>query len=315
LAQAYEQALAADTVIELAPVPNSYRDWIEALKAWAVSPPLAAQVEDLRRLTAAATAADWRQRLTPANQTAGLGNRSLRWQLEAEWTERLVGAAGRAFNTDPGDLITAAVGLAIRQLSGVERLSLEVETHGRHDFGAELELDRTVGWFTALHPVVLELAGELAEVIVGVKEALRRTPGGPVAYQLAASQPDWAIAPAVPAVAVNYLGQVVSPTGGALRLSDWPTGRAVSARNQLENVYVVNTSVVDQSLTVDVWFDPAWLPVATAEQLNQATAEQLRRLIDFCCGQVEQLRTASDFTASDLAGSEVDEIAGWLEQL
>ena len=65
-------------------------------------------------------------------------------------------------------------------------MSLEVEGHGREEIAPDLDISRTVGWFTTLYPVVLEIpSGSLGRpVLQGVKEQLRRVPHRGLGYGL-----------------------------------------------------------------------------------------------------------------------------------
>jgi non-ribosomal peptide synthase protein (TIGR01720 family) len=108
---------------------------------------------------------------------------------------------------------------------------VDVEGHGRTDIVPGLDLSRTVGWFTSIHPVRLDPgAADWAEVRRGgpaagaalkrVKEQLRAVPegagygllrhlGGPAAAELADLPPA--------EIAFNYLGRVAPGEDGG----DW----------------------------------------------------------------------------------------------
>ncbi|WP_033338808.1 non-ribosomal peptide synthetase [Catenuloplanes japonicus] len=109
------------------------------------------------------------------------------------------------------DLVLAAVALAVRALRGSDErqhVTVAVERHGRG------EETGTVGWFTTLFPVRLDLApgaGAIA-VLKAVKETLRAVPNDGVGYGLLRYlNPQTAPALAAagePELLVNYLGHV-----------------------------------------------------------------------------------------------------------
>jgi hypothetical protein len=106
---------------------------------------------------------------------------------------------------------------------------VDVESHGRH--GGDLDLSRTVGWFTSVHPVRLDLGAlSLDEVAVGgdaagaavktVKEQLRAVPGDGLGYGLLRylnpdTSPVLAALPA-PQIGFNYLGRFLTGAPGGL---------------------------------------------------------------------------------------------------
>ena len=91
-------------------------------------------------------------------------SRTITVRLEVEETEALLQQAPSAYNTQINDLLLAALGRALHEWSGAKSLQVNVEGHGREDFLDGVDLSRTVGWFTSIYPVRLQLpAGEIAE--------------------------------------------------------------------------------------------------------------------------------------------------------
>jgi non-ribosomal peptide synthase protein (TIGR01720 family) len=102
---------------------------------------------------------------------------------------------------------------------------VDVESHGRHS--DDLDLSRTVGWFTSVHPVRLDLgdipAGEVAAggeaagaAVKRVKQQLRAVPGDGLGYGLLRYlNPDTCGALAAlpaPQIGFNYLGRFLTGT-------------------------------------------------------------------------------------------------------
>ena len=163
--------------------------------------------------------------LEPAVVNTVAAARSLTHRLSAEATGRLLRGARERLRASAQELLLAALTLAFRDWTGSDRLLLELEAHGRGEEGTGMDLSRTVGWLTAIHPLVLEARDSPGETLVGVKEALRRIPGGGVGWGvlrwLAEGENDLARCP-VPQVLFNYLGQLEGPQGGA------PSGPALA---------------------------------------------------------------------------------------
>ncbi|WP_232000674.1 condensation domain-containing protein, partial [Mycobacterium kyorinense] len=81
--------------------------------------------------------------------------------LDVETTRMLLGEVPAAFHAGIQDILLIAYGLALSQLLGsTAPLAIDVEGHGRHDeLGPDLDLSRTVGWFTTKYPVALTISG------------------------------------------------------------------------------------------------------------------------------------------------------------
>ena len=79
-------------------------------------------------------------------------------ELDVETTRLLSGEVPAAFHTGVQDILLIAFGLAVAEFlgSGGAPVGIDVEGHGRHEeLADEVDLSRTVGWFTTKYPVAL----------------------------------------------------------------------------------------------------------------------------------------------------------------
>src|SRR5258708_36826683 len=105
--------------------------------------------------------------------------RQVKVEFDAEQTRQLLQEAPGAYHTQINDVLLAAVVGAWQKWTGQASLLIDVEGHGRESGEAGMDLSRTVGWFTAVYPVRLEVGKEegIGERLKGIKEQLRRVPG------------------------------------------------------------------------------------------------------------------------------------------
>ncbi|KOX07152.1 condensation domain-containing protein, partial [Nocardiopsis sp. NRRL B-16309] len=124
------------------------------------------------------------------------------------------------FNTQVNDALLTAVASAIGHWTGDDHVRIDLEGHGREDLFDDIDLSRTVGWFTTISPVRLPVArpDDLVEGLKSTKELLRRRPRQGIGYGLLAhgAGPDRALEPETAAqVSFNYLGQFDASGGFA----------------------------------------------------------------------------------------------------
>ena len=112
--------------------------------------------------------------------------------LDTETTRLLLGEVPAAFHAGIQDILLVAFGLAWAEFLGTggAPIGIDVEGHGRdEDLNPDVDLSRTVGWFTTKYPVSLTVGGlrwaqvvagdaALGPVIKDVKEQLRALPDG-----------------------------------------------------------------------------------------------------------------------------------------
>ncbi|MER6894597.1 amino acid adenylation domain-containing protein [Amycolatopsis sp. NPDC000740] len=133
----------------------------------------------------------------------------------------LLAALPAAFHANVDEVLLTGFVLALRQwrttAGHVARdVLVDVERHGRT--GTDLDLSRTVGWFTSIHPVRLDLpaadltdAGELADAVKRIKETFRAIPDNGIGFGLLRYLNSDTAARlsglARPQIAFNYLGR------------------------------------------------------------------------------------------------------------
>ena len=93
------------------------------------------------------------------------------FELSPAMTSDLLGGSHVAFNTQINDLLLVALYQSIVDHYGEGVLQIDMEGHGRESIDEELDVSRTVGWFTSIYPVYLEgRSGSLSGLIKSVKE-------------------------------------------------------------------------------------------------------------------------------------------------
>jgi non-ribosomal peptide synthase protein (TIGR01720 family) len=173
--------------------------------------------------------------------------------------------------------------------TGERRLLLDLDRHGRVDLFEDVDLSRTVGWFTTVVPVQLDLAGASTpgEALQAVREQLRRIPNGGIGYWLLRYlSGDAEIAARLRAqpraeVNFNYLGQFDQLRGGPLllRLAGEPSGPSHSLRSRRIYLFDVTAAIVEGQLQVEWSYSEHVHRRATVERLAHGFVEALRALI------------------------------------
>ena len=104
--------------------------------------------------------------------------------LGEEQTRALLSEVGAAYHTQIQEVLLAALVEAIWEWTGERQVVVQMEGHGREELFEQVDLTRTVGWFTSLYPLRLDLrrVHGVGEVLQAVKEQVRAVPGRGVGY-------------------------------------------------------------------------------------------------------------------------------------
>jgi non-ribosomal peptide synthase protein (TIGR01720 family) len=207
--------LAAGTPAPRLPTKTtSFQTWARLLRDLAGSAELA---EEARR---------WRALLparAPATAPPAPGEvRRVDSRLSRDTTRALLEEAPEAFRTQVNAILLAALGLAFHRWTGSPRVLVDLEGHGREPLFPTADLTRTVGWFTSIYPVPVELPdpGDLEGCLTSVKETVLAVPRRGIGFgllrRLRADEHGLHDVPAAQ-VLFNYLGRTdVSGRPGSL---------------------------------------------------------------------------------------------------
>ena len=178
---------------------TSFARWASLLAEHAHAAAVVEQAEAWRQVAAVPAALPAVQPALDTYVSAG----QLSVELDTETTRLLLGEVPAAFHAGIQDILLIAFGLAWAEFLGTggAPIGIDVEGHGRHEeLAADVDLSRTVGWFTTKYPVSLTVGGlswaqvvageaALGAVIKDAKEQLRALPDPPELRCAALSEP------------------------------------------------------------------------------------------------------------------------------
>ncbi|MFI5776150.1 amino acid adenylation domain-containing protein [Nocardia sp. NPDC051570] len=315
-------AVAAGETPVLEPVPTSYRRWAATMTEHAHTGARMAELPYWRAQTAAESPTPGRGPLDPVRDTHATAGR-LRLRLPTEQTLALLTAVPAAFHSEINDILLGALALAVtdwrRRAAGDtgQPILLELEGHGREQIVDDVDLSRTVGWFTTVFPVRLALGAvdpdealsggpALGVVIKRVKEQLRAVPDRGIGYGLLRYlNPQTARALAsdpTPAIGFNYLGRFrVDDSAGLWSLDGGDTviGTSVNPAMPLRHSVAVTPVTEDHAEGPQLVADWLWADAVITEASVRDLADTWFRVLGALTDHV-RLPNAGGLTPSDL---------------
>ncbi|MEU1066673.1 non-ribosomal peptide synthetase [Streptomyces albidoflavus] len=311
----YAQARSGRPV-ELPARTASFQEWAVRLREHTAAGGFAEEVAYWKAVEAArAQAGRLPVDLEGANTVAT--ERSVTVRLTPKETEALLRQAPAAYRTRANDLLLSAVWRAVADATGHDAVPVALEGHGRADLFADLDLSRTVGWFTTLYPVVLsaDAGAGWSTVLKAVKEQLRAVPSHGVGHGALRwlSGPDGPLAGAgEPEISFNYLGRLDTgeAPGGLVRARLDTEGRERAPGQERPYLIEVNGYVADGVLRFDWAYSSARHHPRTVERMAGAFAEALREIVRHCAEPGSGGATPSDFPLVRLDQVQVDTVTG-----
>ncbi|HKV11992.1 MAG TPA: condensation domain-containing protein, partial [Thermoanaerobaculia bacterium] len=239
---------------------------------------------------------------------------SVSFELSAEETTDLLQTLPAVYHSRIDEALLSALARALSGWTGSPRLRVDLEGHGREPLFDDVDLSRTVGWFTTVYPVVLE-AGDAGpgEALVSTKERLRAVPGRGIGYGLLQAAGLLEVAPAAE-ILFNYLGQAGAAEGSLFRASTDAVGPSRSPRAHRTHRLEIAGLVAEGRLRMTLIYGSRTYRRETAERLAAAYAEALRQLIAQA-QESEEVFTPSDFPRAGLDWHGFQQLASLLPDL
>jgi hypothetical protein len=257
LHQAYHQ-LSQSQAIALPIKSSSYKQWIEKLKHYTTSPCLATERDYWRTLTTTGTNVPLPKTRTAQNY------QTWTFELSSALTDALLHKAPQAYRTQINDLLLTALALTLHSQTGNPTLMVALEGHGREDIFEDIDLSRTLGWFTTLFPVRLELPASAAfdQIIKHIKEQLRAIPQKGIGYGILRYLSPYAAEFAGDmdtAISFNYLGQTDRglSANNPFTLATEPIGPLIAADSRKSHPWEINCAITQGKLSIRWDYDRA----------------------------------------------------------
>ncbi|WP_238122264.1 MULTISPECIES: non-ribosomal peptide synthetase [unclassified Xanthobacter] len=250
----------------------------------------------------------------PAGSNLSRDTAMVRLVVDRDTTQRLLHDAPAHYPVEADELMLAALYGALRRWSGQDRLRIILESHGRPDLFEARDLSRTVGWFTGLHPLLLEAEpdADTRATLLAVKDSLRRIPNIGIGYGVLKYLRGKALPrlEEIAAIRFNYLGQTDHLfEGDALfARAPEPAGEPRGGANPRGVLLDVNAIVSEGCLSVRWAYSAAIHDRSTIAELSEEFRAQLTALVEYCIAAPETGFTPADFPHMSLNQHELDDI-------
>ena len=284
--EAYDQLIRGESV-RLPAKTTSYKTWSERLQSYARS-------EELRREATHWLAPSYQSvSQLPVDYPDGTNDvssvRTFHVSLDEDETAALLREIPKARRAQIHEVLLTALAQTLGWWTGDGVALINVEGHGRESVFNDINVSRTVGWFTAIYPLLLDVSGtgDPDDALRSVMNHVRRIPNGGLGYgvlrylgdddvrQKMASMPK-------PQVIFNYQGQAHRTEDSPFQVAKESSGPDSGPRGNRRHLLDVNAGVAFEGLKVHWSYSEAVHRRSTIEKLADVFIETLRDLISHC---------------------------------
>ncbi len=315
--QTVYQQLSRGEAVALRQKTSSFKRWAQRLTEHA-------QTEAVRAELSYWIASSAEQCPTlPLDYPQGVNNqaseRTVEASLDAEQTFALLKEVPAVYHTQINDALLAALARAFSRWTGDYSLFIDLEGHGRQPFFEDLDLSRTVGWFTTHSPIGLELeaSADAGRDLKSVKEQLRLIPNQGIGYGLLLylsrdrETRDQLRELPRPLVSFNYLGQFdQAEVSSMFNLAGESRGVQRGPCGLRPHVLEITAGIHNGVLQVSWQYSENLHWRDTIEKLAQSFIAALQSIVAHCQAPEAGGFTPSDFPEAALSQRELDKFLG-----
>jgi len=320
--QAAYQQLAAGREAQLPPKSTSFKRWAEKISAYARGEQLAAEKEFWLTMAAKPAVPLPVDRPDGTNDEQNVSGITV--SLSEEETKALLQDVPPVYNTQINDILLTALVRGFSRWTGKRSLLIDLEGHGRENLFDDADISRTIGWFTAVYPVFLNLGNAVhpGDAIKAVKEQLKRIPNkgigfGLLRYLSSDSHLQEQLKPLEQGqVTFNYLGQFdqALPENSPFIPAAEAKGADHDPACRRSSLIDISGSIAGGRLHMRFSFSENLYLKATIDALAANYMDELRGLIKHCQDPQAGGRTASDFDLAKLDDKKLDKIMAQLQK-
>jgi len=302
--------------VALPPKTSSFRQWSEHLIAHAV---LGQLVEELPVwLQPATISPTYLERDGGGGDNSFASATSIETSLNVAETQALLQEMPEAYGTQINDILLTAITCGFAFVTGSSSLFIELEGHGREELFDDLDISRTIGWFTTHYPVLLDIsgAGSVLGALKLVKEQLRAIPNKGIGYGLLRylgvdlEVADTLSALPHPEIKFNYLGQFDQSfiNSGSFVVAGEAPGAARSVLAQRYHLLDINGFVAAGKLYLKWTYSRNIYDQSRIQELAEAVLRELRGFL--ACESPDEFDryTPSDFSLARLDDGQLKKV-------
>jgi iturin family lipopeptide synthetase A len=317
LESVYAQFIRQET-IRLPDKTDSYQRWSEQLVQYANSKQIWEQIPYWQRCEQTVV------RTLPKDQIINIrtakGNVKATMKLDSGATHKLLNEVNQTYNTEVNDILLSALLLTLQDwIGGDQHIAVHLEGHGREELMEKVDLSRTVGWFTTIYPILLNLsyALDMSHCIKTVKDELRRVPYKGTGYEILRSitslnsQTEMPLEFNLqPEIIFNYLGQFDQLfQSDNLQISQLGTGPEIGSSMEKRYALEFNGMIIQGELVMEIHYNINEYRQETVERLASSYIHQLLEIIQHCIEKETTEKTPTDFHYSKLSQQQLDKIS------
>lgn len=224
--------------------------------------------------------------------------------------EGLTTLSSKVLNVSMDNILMAAVSKAMSSKYETDKMAVNVEGHGRYEIADDVFIDRTVGWFTSIYPLIIDTRKDLKEIALNISNDIKSVQNKGMAYLLSMAEDQFKNIN-IPQVTVNYLGNLDVSTNSTqkIKISKYLCGEDMDKKNLFLSPMSINVSMENDNFRFNFVYDKSLWNVSDIKEIFKNISNLLIEEINANETKIQSLAGSIDEMKSivDSALSKIDE--------
>lgn len=233
--------------------------------------------------------------------------------LSSDITNKLLYKINYAYNTEINDILLTALGISMKKWKAVSRFLVLLEGHGREYINDNVDVSRTIGWFTSRYPILLSVGNDLENNIVDVKEMVRSIPRKGIGYGILKNLiEDTQLFEKVD-ISLNYLGEFSYLNNKVFETISMLEDLSVNKTFKTQQSIEINIFVIEGRLAIDIRYAKDEYSTSDIIRLNNILTTSLEEIVEFCSKKEVVQLTSSDYGNNNLSHLQLQNLRKYIE--
>ncbi|MFJ7922611.1 amino acid adenylation domain-containing protein [Lysinibacillus fusiformis] len=289
---------------------HSYKKWVETLEERVQSIAFTEKIQYWQELLA--------EKCTLPLQTNDYSYEQVKIMsitFDSELTKQLQQEIHHVYKTDLRDILLVALGITFTNIYEIDSLLLHLEGHGREQISNEINISRTIGWFTSIYPHRIKVSRDLSYTIRSIKEEVRRIPLKGIDYGILKHLTNNAVDFSEEAkVIFNYLGDLSNSQNEDMEIQPLDIADTVSSSMDMYP-YVIDIGcfIHDGKFIMNISYNKQAVTEETVRLLLAEYKRNIEMIVEHCLQQNTTFISPTDLSYHDITIEELDELANLLK--
>ena len=230
-------------------------------------------------------------------------------EIDKEIVEGLTEKAKEVYNIDLNEVLTIGLVLTLKNITDDQEIIVELERHGREAINENIDVSRTVGWFTSMFPAYFKIEhDDIDKNIKSLKEQFRNIPNKGLNYSILKYMNKQIKSKEAKNVRFNYLGDFEKVIDKEkLNISDINFGLSSYGKNTLTSLIDINV-IKNEKIKISVEYSKKRYKYESIERLLEDYIKTLELILDTCNNKDYKEFTPSDFESIDISQEDLDSL-------